>query len=134
KTETCTLCHAQTSHAGSDEHLRASADAVKRALEGAPKGSPALPLAEDGRIYCGTCHLFHDPAVAQEAWLTRGWLPPDAGLPGAVRKSVSDRWAALALQAGEKEPIGHFAARGSRQMRLPVDNGQLCGQCHGALR
>src|SRR5262249_35069447 len=108
--------------------------AVKRALEGALKGSPALPLAEDGHIYCGTCHLFHDPAVAQEAWLAQGWLPPDKELPAAVRQAVRDRWSALTLKAGKKEPTGHFAAHGTRQMRLPVDTGQLCGQCHGALR
>ena len=134
KLETCTLCHPQTSHAGSDEHLRAGPPMVKRALEGAPKGSPALPLAEDGHIYCGTCHLFHDPAVSQEAWLAQAWLPPDKSMPGAVRQAVIDRWAALALKAGEKEPLGQFAAKGTRQLRLPVDQGQLCRQCHGALR
>jgi len=134
KLETCTLCHPQTSHAGSDEHLRQNGSEVKRALEGAPKGSSVLPLAEDGRMYCGTCHLFHDPAVSEEKWLAQGWLPPDKGLSATVRQSVNDRWAALALKTGEKGAIGHFADKGTRQMRSPVDQGQLCRQCHGALR
>lgn len=134
KLETCTLCHAQTAHAGSDEHLRAGAPAVKQALAGQPKGGPALPLTDDGRIYCGTCHFFHDPKVMSEDWLAHGWVPPDSGIPGAVRQAVVDRWAALAEKAGEKSAVGQFASKGTRQLRLPVADGQLCRQCHGALR
>src|SRR5262249_40195178 len=134
KLETCTLCHAQTAHAGADEHLRAAPAAGKQALEGQPEGAPVLPLAEDGHIFCGTCHLFHDPAVASENWLKQGWLPRASGLSNAVRQGVIDRWAALAEQAGEKAAVGQFAVKGSRQMRLPVSDGQLCRRCHGALR
>jgi len=95
KLETCTLCHSQTMHAGAAEHLRANPAAVKQAL-GDHADAPAMPLADDGHIYCGTCHLFHDPKVASEDWLTHGWLPPDRGLAAAVRHGVTDRWAALA--------------------------------------
>ena len=134
KLETCTLCHAQTIHAGADEHLHAAPAAVKRALEGRPEGAPTLPLADDGHMYCGTCHLFHDPKVTSEDWLAHGWLPPDGGLAAAVRQAVVDRWAALAAHSEDKSAVGKFAAQGTRQMRLPVDDGQLCRQCHGALR
>ena len=134
KLETCTLCHAQTAHAGSDEHVRANPDAVKHALEGQQQATPALPLADDGHIYCGTCHLFHDPQVASEDWLATGWVPPAAGVSGAVRQTVIDRWAAVASQSGNKEAIGHLATDGTRQLRLPVAEGQLCLRCHGANR
>ena len=134
KVETCTLCHAQTVHAGSDEHLRASAAAVKQGMAGQPKGGPALPLTDDGRIYCGTCHFFHDPKVMSEDWLAHGWLPPDSGVSGTVRQAVIDRWAALAAKSDEKAALGQFATKGTRQLRLPVADGQLCRQCHGALR
>ena len=133
KLETCTLCHASTGHAGSDEHLRASPAAVKTAL-GDTQGSAVLPLAEDGHIYCGTCHLFHDPKVASEDWLAHGWLPPTNGLPAAVRQAVTERWAALAASSEDKGTVGNFATKGTTQMRLPVDDGQLCRRCHGALR
>ena len=134
KVETCTLCHAQTVHAGSDEHLHVAATAVKTALAGQPKGGPALPLTDDGQMYCGTCHLFHDPKVMGEDWLAHGWLPPDTGISGAVRQGVIDRWALLAAKSDDKTALGSFATEGSRQLRLPVDGGQLCQQCHGALR
>ena len=134
KLETCTLCHSQTVHAGADEHLRAAPTDVKRALEGQPKGAPALPLADDGHMYCGTCHLFHDPKVTSEDWLAHGWLPANDGFSGAVRQAVTARWAALAAHSEDKSAVGKFATTGTRQMRLPVDDGQLCRPCHGALR
>lgn len=134
KLETCTLCHAQTSHAGSNEHLGASPAAVKQALERKPKDGPALPLTPEGRIYCGTCHLFHDPAVMEEHWLSVGWLPPDSGVSGAIRSSVIERWAALAARSDDQKALGQFATKGTRQLRLPVDAGQLCHQCHAELR
>ena len=69
-----------------------------------------------------------------EDWLAHGWVPPDSGMPGAVRQAVVDRWAALAEKVGEKSALGQFASKGTRQLRLPVADGQLCRQCHGALR
>lgn len=134
KLETCTLCHAQTNHAGSNEHLRAAPGAVKAALANLPKEAPVLPLTDDGHMYCGTCHLFHDPKVMSEDWLPRGWLPPDSGMPAAIRQAVIDRWAALAAKADDQAALGSFASKGTRQLRLPVDNGQLCQHCHGGLR
>jgi len=131
KLETCTLCHAQTVHAGADEHVRANPAAVKRAVAAQPKDAPALPLTDDGHMYCGTCHLFHDPKVMEEAWLPQGWLPPDTGVSGAVRQGVIDRWETLALRSDDKRPLGQFATKGARQMRVPVNQGQLCRQCHG---
>ncbi|MGH7789247.1 MAG: hypothetical protein ACRERC_20425 [Candidatus Binatia bacterium] len=134
KLETCTLCHSQTQHAGASEHVTASAAAVKVALANQPKDGPPLPLAEDGRMFCGTCHLFHDPKVMGEDWLAQGWIPPDSGLSATVRQTVIERWAKLAAKSEDKAPIGRFATKGTRQLRLPVDKGQLCAQCHGALR
>jgi hypothetical protein len=93
-----------------------------------------LPLTDDGRMYCATCHLFHDPKVMSEDWLAHGWLPPDIGVTAAIRQGVVDRWAALAEKAGDKGAVGTFATKGTRQLRLPVNDGQLCRQCHGALR
>lgn len=132
--ETCTACHSTSEHSGTLEHLRADAGRVAEAMRQRPADGVAMPLAEDGRIWCGTCHLFHDPKVRGEAWLERGWLPPDDGLPGAVRKRVIERWAALAAAAGQEEPLGEFASHGTRMLRLPVSDGTLCRQCHAELR
>jgi hypothetical protein len=133
KLETCTLCHLETTHGGTLEHVSASAAQVREAMADAPKDAVVLPLADDGRIFCGTCHLYHDPKVLGEAWLARGWIPPDTGLAAAVREGVSTRWTVLAEAADQKGQVGEFATRGTRQLRLPVEDGKLCRQCHGKL-
>lgn len=133
KLATCTLCHGETPHSGAAEHLRLDAGRVKQALAGKPDaGGVTLPLTDDGKIWCGTCHLFHDPSLG-EAWLPMGWLPPDSGLPKAVRDGVTTRWDALAAAHGESQVDASFAAKGTRQLRLPVEDGTLCKRCHGSL-
>lgn len=131
KLETCTLCHGSMPHSGAAEHLRLDAGRVKQALAGKPDDGVKLPLTDEGRIWCGTCHVFHDPSLG-EAWLPMGWVPPDSGLPKAVRDGVTGRWDALAAAHGESKVDASFAAKGTRQLRLPVENGALCMRCHGS--
>jgi len=132
KLETCTLCHGEAPHSGAAEHARLDAARVKQALAGrTAHGGVTLPLTDDGRIWCGTCHLFHDPSLG-ETWLPAGWLPPDAGLPRAVREGVKTRWDAIAVARGQSKVDASFATKGTRQLRLPVENGALCKECHGS--
>jgi len=132
KLETCTLCHAETVHSGSAEHLRVEAVRVKQALAGkSDTDKVTLPLTDDGRMWCGTCHLWHDPSLG-DAWLPAGWVPPDSGLPGAVRDGVTARWDALAAAHDQSKVDASFATTGTRALRLPVEDGTLCRHCHGA--
>lgn len=128
KAETCTLCHAANLHAGVAPHLAAEAAAVARLTKAK---EPALPLAEDGKIYCGTCHVFHDPAISREETLARRWLPANTGLPQAVRAALTARWEQEARTRGESEPGATFTTRGTTRLRLPIDDGSLCRHCHG---
>jgi len=135
KLETCTLCHAQTVHAGAAEHLRIEPARVARALadqSGKPQGAVTLPLTDDRRIWCGTCHLFHDPSLG-EAWLPNGWIPPASGLAASVRTGVTAKWDAIAAAHGESKVEAEFASKGTRALRLPVEDGSLCARCHGSL-
>ena len=129
---TCTLCHSEWEHSGSHEHVTVAREKVAAVMAARPKGAVELPLG-DGQIYCGTCHQYHDPKVLGEAWLSTGWIPPDSGVAGAVRASVLERWARLDT-GGATDPVGEFAATGTRQLRLPVNDGSLCVQCHGDKR
>src|SRR4029453_7756692 len=108
--------------------LRASAAEVKLLMEARPKDAVALPLTKEGTMYCGTCHLYHDPLVLDEKWLASGWVPPKVGLAGAVRTGVLDRWTALAKAYEQSGDVGAFATDGTRQLRLPVEDGSLCKQ------
>jgi hypothetical protein len=130
KSETCTLCHAQTVHSGSAEHLRATAAQVARRLPAADSEAPELPLTENGTVYCGTCHLFHDPAVAGEQLLISGRKPEKADRSEEIRTAVVGRLDAAAKRHGASSAEVSFSAEGTRALRLPVDDGSLCRHCH----
>jgi hypothetical protein len=132
KVETCTLCHATTVHSGTAEHLAAAPASVARLLPH-EQPTPALPLTETGGIFCGTCHLFHDPAVGNEPLLPSGWIPPATGLPEAVRRALTAQWNKLAHKYDASEAGAQFARRGTKALRLPADDGSLCRRCHGSL-
>jgi hypothetical protein len=130
--ETCTLCHAETVHSGAVEHQRLDGAHVTQALAARKDdGGVTLPLADNGRIWCGTCHLFHDPSLG-EAWLPMGWIPPDTGLAEAVREGVVQRWDAMVSAHGQATVDASFATKGTRALRLPVQDGTLCTHCHGS--
>jgi hypothetical protein len=125
KVETCTLCHSETVHSGAREHLAASAAAVAHLV---PKpDAAALPLTDDGRIYCGTCHVFHDPRVSKEAVLDQPWVPSDS-LSQAVRQSLAAQLRAAAPAEGEG--ASPMFSDGTKRLRLPIADGTLCRHCH----
>jgi hypothetical protein len=132
KLETCTLCHAQTVHSGAAEHLAVDPARIATALSGKTSNKVTLPLTEDGHMWCGTCHLFHDPSLGED-WLPAGWIPPDTGLPEAVRAGVTARWTDITKSHAQAKVEAHFAAKGTRALRLPVNDGSLCMRCHGSL-
>jgi hypothetical protein len=133
KTETCTLCHSDRPHVGAAEHLSANAAAVKRLA--ADREGISIPLTDDDTLYCGSCHLYHDPAVADEQWLDHGWVPSATeGLGKAVRDQLT-AW--FAAEEARRDPATAAATikwmtEGTRMLRLPAENGTLCKRCHGA--
>lgn len=130
--DTCLSCHSLTEHAGSQEHIRAKAADVAR-LQPTPVkagAEPTLPLTDEGTIWCGTCHLYHDPQVNEEALLPEQWLPPMSGVPLAVRDAIASRWGELAAKYDQPLPVASFATHGSAWLRLSVSDGSLCTECH----
>jgi len=131
KSETCTLCHAVTLHAGAARHLAAAAENVARLLEARKGSETQLPLTDEGQIYCGTCHFFHDPRVSEEKHLDAPGLPPATKFSNAVREALPARFQALAEKYGQQESGAKFSEKGTRALRLPVMDGTLCRHCHG---
>lgn len=122
--DTCTLCHREALHSGALEHSRASAAQVARAI--GEKEAATLPLAADGRMYCGTCHLYHDPALMGESLLDEGRAKRDTPLNRGVRDSIVARGRRDGVISGEGEV--EFREIGTRYLRLPGD--ALCRHCH----
>lgn len=132
--ELCTLCHSRNQHSGALRHLEAQPSAVAHLLPSESESKVRLPLAEDGRLFCGTCHLFHDPAVSGEAPLASPWLPVTTGLAGAVRRRLEARVEEAAGMERAATASGTFSIKGTTMVRLPVHDGTLCRHCHGKGR
>ncbi|MFN8625091.1 MAG: hypothetical protein U0587_03765 [Candidatus Binatia bacterium] len=133
KSGLCTTCHSATIHAGAARHLQASPEQLAHAVSPKKPSELDLPLNESNGIFCGTCHIFHDPRVSGEQARDRRWLPPTTGLAEAVRKGVTEQWARIAGKHGESEVGAKFSTRGTLSLRLPIDDGTLCRTCHGTL-
>ncbi len=129
KEETCLSCHERTLHSGSEEHLRASAAQVQTLLPPKGKYGVEFPLAEDGRMYCGTCHLFHDPRV-DEVTLAAPRTLPSEGIAWEIRQAVERQVRAILALRPESEVQWSFAQESTGFLRLPLTESELCVACH----
>lgn len=132
KRETCTLCHAETLHAGAYMHVHAAPDTVKQLLSTSQTETPPLPTAEDGGIFCGTCHLFHDPRLSEDKPLATRRLATSTGFDSAVQSAIATQWPVIAHKYDEEKAGASFAVKSTKALRLPVDDGTLCRRCHGS--
>ena len=130
KRETCTLCHAETLRAGAYAHLHASPDKLTQLLN-AHEEKPELPKAEDGGIFCGTCHLFHDARLSADKPLATRAAGPEA-FDKAVQSAIEAQWPGIAKKYDQEKAEASFATKRTRALRLPVDDGTLCRHCHGS--
>jgi hypothetical protein len=130
KRETCTLCHAETLHAGAYSHLHAAPDKLKQLLTAAHEEKPELPKAEDDGIFCGTCHLFHDARLSEDKPLAMRAVGPYA-FDTAVQSAIEAQWPAIAKKYDQEKADASFATKRTKALRLPVDDGTLCRHCHG---
>jgi hypothetical protein len=129
KSDTCTLCHSASLHAGAQEHLRLEPARVTRLIPAPKEGSPVLPLTDEGGIYCGTCHVFHDPRVSDETALDQPWVP-SGRLAQAVREELLADLAAAGSAHATKTPPAMTFSDGTTRLRLPIADGGLCRHCH----
>lgn len=132
KRETCTLCHAETLHAGAYAHLHAAPDKLKQLLSAAHAEKPELPTAEDGGIFCGTCHLFHDPRLSEDKPLATRRDVATIPFDKAVQSAIEAQWPAIAQKYKDENAGAAFAPKATTALRLPVDDGTLCRHCHGS--
>jgi len=128
--ETCTNCHDIATHGGSLSHAEAKPEQVKALLPPTGPGGKPFPLTDKGGIYCATCHLPHDAdgLVDGLKWLPVGCPESTTPFSVGVREALHKYRDSIA-----NEKAGHFAKDGTRLLRLPVCDGQLCAHCHRNL-
>ncbi|MCK6555077.1 hypothetical protein L6Q96_10940 [Candidatus Binatia bacterium] len=129
--ETCTNCHDVAIHGGSLSHSQATPEDVKERLASSQPGGKPFPLTEKGAIYCATCHLSHDAdgLVDGHKWLPGGCEESTMPFSVGVRKALEKYRDRIA-----SPEAAHFVKEGTRLLRLPACDGQLCAHCHGDLR
>lgn len=129
KEETCLICHTRQQHAGSAQHVAVSGEVLRQIVPSAKGDDFPLPLTDSGGIYCGTCHLFHDPKDASEPWLAKGCEERKTPFAQAVKRDIEKFRDTIA-----DAQAAHFVAEGTRALRMPVCDGALCRQCHEAQK
>ena len=120
--DTCLSCHSLTEHSGSQEHVRASVADVAR-LQPTPVragADPTLPLTPEGTIWCGTCHLYHDPQVERGGAAVRAVAAAHHRHGGRGRRR--DR-SALGRSGGQVQPAAAGGALRRARQRLAASAG-----------
>ncbi|HEB93429.1 MAG TPA: hypothetical protein ENI94_08180 [Gammaproteobacteria bacterium] len=136
----CLGCHLKTPHLNALNHLLKPGKKMRRHMQAAErKFSIILPLDEQGRIMCVTCHAPHErgligvnkPAGNQVAGgdLKEGVVYEDHPWNAVYR---ADKQARLAKLQGNATPVTlHYRRlRSEVLLRLSAKDGSLCLACH----
>lgn len=137
----CFGCHLKSPHLNAIEHQGAKPkDEMKKHMDAkAEEFGIILPLAEDGKVTCISCHSPHPQGVMKPG------NPAGAQVSGDVKKGVSydqhswdqvfredkrDRLDYMAMMNGERMELGYQRLTTEVLLRLPAKDGSLCLSCH----
>ncbi len=122
RVQICYGCHKDTRHTGSAEHLQLLDEGMKARAE-----AGGLPLAPDGKVFCGTCHDPHPPGSKPSAMVRLEWagkpLFTNPWLWSVMEPILKERAATLGTDPMPWTLEPDF-------MRKPLRGNALCGTCH----
>ena len=138
----CWGCHLKTPHLNAAEHQVEPSDKVKeqrkRFLETHPE--VILPLTEDGKVTCITCHTPHPPGVLDKklpaahqttsGQVDEGPVYEDSPWAAPIAADKRERLETLARKYGHPFPFRYRQIKKEALLRLPAKDGQLCRACH----
>ncbi len=137
----CFGCHLKSPHLNAVEHQGAKPkDEMKKHMQAkADEFGIILPLADDGKVTCISCHSPHPDGVMKPG------NPAGAQVSGDVKKGVTydkhswdavfredkrDRLEAMAMTTGTRYDLGYERLNTEVLLRLPAKDGSLCLSCH----
>ena len=128
----CMGCHRAVPHAGAREHsttLPPDMLELKRQTE--RTANVLLPLDEEGKMGCGTCHNPHGGnAIPQTEPAARRAAPEDPVVDPAIFSSVVMPGIRRLAESHETPGAVRPRNRSGAMLRLPLRDGALCVACH----
>jgi hypothetical protein len=137
----CFSCHLKTPHLNALVHqAKPDEKMVKRIKKSEQKQGVILPLDNDGKIMCVTCHASHEPGVIDKE-KPAGKQIADAGLDDGVSyvehpwntvfvADKKDRLEKLMQETGKTYHLSYQRIKHEVLLRLPAKDGTLCQACH----
>ena len=137
----CWGCHLKTPHLNAVNHLvETDQDMRERMVEAEKNYQIILPLDDDGRIMCSTCHTSHESGVIAPD-KPAGKQVADTDLKTGVsyeghpwdevfQADKKTRLEELAQDGGGVHHLRYRRLKTEVLLRLPAKDGTLCQACH----
>ncbi|MCG7908689.1 MAG: hypothetical protein JAY82_02830 [Candidatus Thiodiazotropha taylori] len=142
KAKLCYGCHLKTPHLNTLTHLKEPDDAMKKRIASAETEQKIrLPLDDEGRVTCITCHTAHQSGVidpqraggrsVEESSIEEGILYRRTAWSRLFADDKADRMSAL-KEEHQKQFVKPEYQRVEKEIliRLPAKDGSLCLSCH----
>ncbi len=137
----CFGCHLKTPHLNALEHqAKPSKEVLKQLQASEQKLGLILPLSEDGKLMCVTCHSPHPPGVLNDnlaaakqvnnSDLKTGISYIEHPWSDVYAEDKRDRLAQLERQMGTLQTLDYQRIHTEVLLRLPAKDGTLCQACH----
>ncbi len=138
----CFGCHLKTPHLNALNHqVKPNKKMRKRMRVSEKKLNIILPLDEEGKVMCTTCHAPHQPGVISQKKpagkqvtdtdLDEGITYVDHSWNTVFQQDKKARLKALAKKEGMAHQLSYQRLKTEVLLRLPAKDGSLCLACHG---